>query len=349
MSRFEKSILGVFFLLVLMFFILPVDTASIPTDEAGWEEWIEKKGGVRSYEDFAHSVEGLREDEQHTMVHIFGGALYDTEGLSSLSVCDSRFFYGCFHEFTGRATAEKGIDSVDELNQECIDSLDGSEEEACRHGLGHGIQVFFGYTSNDLLSALDVCATLPENNAYGGGCFGGIFMEYNLRTMLAEDGAVRDSVDMLNPCSGLPDEYVPACAYWQPQWWRSGPLSHLKMWEVYGRMGRYCKEMEENLGNTEEDHRIIRSMCFGGIGGISAPDSGFNTFLIKKVCDIAAGTEEERILCRANAAYRMTESPLRDEAKDACEGLGDIGLEYCHAFADIDFARAYEVGQETGL
>jgi len=349
MSRFEKSILGVFFLLALIFFLLPENTTGVPVDEEGWESWIERKGGVRSYEDFALSVEGLREEEQHIRVHVFGGALYDTEGLRSLSVCDSRFFYGCFHEFTGRATAEGGIESVEELNKVCIDTLDGSEEEACRHGLGHGIEVFFGYTPDDLEKSLDVCNELPENNIYGGGCFGGIFMEYNLRTMLSEDATVRVSSDMLEPCRGLPDEYVPACAYWQPQWWRSGPLSHLQMWEVYARMGRYCAEMEEQLGATEEQQKTIRSMCFGGIGGISAPDAEFNTFLIKKVCDIAAGTEEERILCRANAAYRMTESPLRDEAKDVCEDLDDIGLEYCHAFADVDFARAYQAGQEIGL
>ena len=349
MSRFEKSILGAFLILLILFFSIPTNTESVPTDEDGWEEWIENRGGDRSYEDFAQSVEGLREEEQHLKVHVFGGALYDVEGLRSLSVCDSRFFYGCFHEFTGRATAVGGIGSTKGLNQECIDSLDGSEEEACRHGVGHGIQVFFGYTPNDLLSALDVCANLPENNIYGGGCFGGIFMEYNLRTMLAEDGRVRDSTDMLRPCNGLPDEYVPACAYWQPQWWRSGPLSHLEMWEVYGRMGRYCAEMEEQLGANEEQKKMIRSMCFGGIGGISAPDAEFNPFLIRKVCDIAAGTGKEQVLCRANAAYRMTESPMAHEAESVCEGLSGLGREYCDAFAKVDFEHAYEIAKAVDL
>jgi len=349
MSRFEKSILGVLVACTLFAVAFPLDDATVPVDEEGWEAWIEKRGGARSYEDFARSVEGLREEEQHIRVHVFGGALYDTEGIDALSICDSRFFYGCFHEFTGRAAADKGIDSIHILNQTCINSLDGSEEEACRHGLGHGIAVFFGYGLEDLITSLDTCALLPGNNIYGGGCFGGIFMEYNLRTMLAENGAVRASSDMLEPCKQLPHEYMPACAYWQPQWWRSGPLSHLTMWEVYGRMGRYCKQLENESVAEEEDKRLLRNMCFGGIGGISAPDAEFNVFLIKKICDAAAGTDEERIVCRANAAYRMTEGPSPSNAIEVCEGLAGAGLEYCRAFAKVNFVRAYEVGLELGL
>ncbi len=153
---------------------------------------------------------------QHTEAHIFGGALYATEGLNGISTCDARFSSGCFHEFIGRAIADDGLSVVTQLNTVC------TNKGGCQHGIGHGLISYLGYSPEDLTKSIAICAGLPGEEMLDG-CMGGSFMEYNMRTMLqVSNGAVRPATstkDLLDPCDRFSGEAQRSCMLYQPQWW----------------------------------------------------------------------------------------------------------------------------------
>lgn len=228
-------------------------------DHAFWRERIREVGSKNAYEEFAASVAGVSRGWQHEQAHTFGGALYQEVGTEGLATCDSRFDYGCFHEFLGRAIAELGIASVAELNATCIRML-GKDSGFCQHGLGHGIQSYFGYSDEHFFEAIEVCSDLPQNDPIGG-CIGGIFMEYNLRSMLADDRIIRESADPHYPCNELEQTYVPACYFWQPQWWYEEVIQEEEQAEViFAELGNRCDAVM--LG------KAMKEICFSGIGNI---------------------------------------------------------------------------------
>jgi hypothetical protein len=338
-------LLMITFVLILIFILDPnvnentnsrfiyMNTKISPGDAEGWRNLMKKIGGEKTYEEFAESVKGLREETQHDFVHIFGSVLYEEEGLKGLAVCDSRFFYGCFHEFVGRATQEEGLTSAQKLNDICVDGFTGDEMQSCQHGIGHGIQTLYGYTQEDLNKALEECDNLSYNNILGGGCYGGIFMEFNLRTMLSNEGRVRESENFLSPCDEIDSKYQEACIYWQPQWWRMDSLwSVINPVVVYEKMGNYCRDSSKILGNSSKRSDTILNSCIGGVGGISAPESQFNIPLMRELCDAASKTELESIICKANAGYRATDTLKTTDAVYVCNDLSGISFEYCEAF-----------------
>lgn len=321
-----------------------------PGDAEGWRERIDKIGGEKAHEEFAKSVYGLREEVQHDFMHGFAGVLYEEKGIDGFTVCDSQFFYACFHEYGGRATSELGIESALKLNDLCLQTFDGNEADSCQHGIGHGLQSTYGYTQEDLDNSLAECSKLPSNGISGSGCYGGIFMEYNLRTMLSDEGEVRKSEDIFSPCNRVAEKFQEACFYWQPQWWRAGPLvTSINIADIYSNMGNSCREMIALLGDSEDRRKELRRSCFGGIGGISAPDAEFDTSYTAELCDAAASDVAEQAICRANAAYRTVETPDIETALCVCEGLTRNSLLYCRAFAESDYDKTYEISEAMDI
>ncbi|PIR83818.1 hypothetical protein COU18_02425 [Candidatus Kaiserbacteria bacterium CG10_big_fil_rev_8_21_14_0_10_51_14] len=289
-----------------------------------WEESIKVLGGDRAYEEFAHAVSDFNQGRQHAHAHTFGAALYEVEGLEGLPVCDGRFSYGCFHEFLGHAIAEHGIDSVSLLNDGCIQALVESPL-SCQHGIGHGVMAFFGYSEGDLLHALDVCLNLPYNDPIGG-CYGGVFMEYNLHTMLGFDANLREFQDNIGePCDSLSSPYKAPCVYWQPQWWHQAIFSGESTAESYSQMGEYCRE----VGDTSY---LIRS-CMEGLGTITAYASRYDPDTIMELCDAAASNISERLYCTSLAANSMGIEVDKLSAERACASFSGDHKEYCLAYA----------------
>ena len=222
---------------------------------------IETRGASRAYADLAHAIRDLPPSMQHARAHAFGAALYSAEGIDGLSVCDTQFSYGCFHEFIGSAIAEHGVSAARLLNERCIDALGYTDAGFCQHGVGHGLQTYYGYERHNLDEALALCASLPDNNTIGG-CAGGIFMEYNMRTMLdTESGERRPVADALfEPCASLTGDGQEACAYWQPQWWHEVQFSGDDSLETFRALGTQCRE----FGFSDR----LTQQCMTGIGNI---------------------------------------------------------------------------------
>jgi hypothetical protein len=261
------------------------DKSSAKTDEIFWTGRILSIGGSAAYAELSDFVinNKISIRKSHDLAHAFGAALYSTESEGGFPVCDSRFLYGCFHEFIGRAISEEGLLATEKLNFKCVDSL-GDESHFCQHGVGHGIQAYFGYEEEDLDSALKSCGELPLNDPIGG-CRGGIFMEYNFRTMLADDADLRSDDNPYSVCKNLTNDDLLACSYWVPQWWYESlheKLSNqMTKMEIFKRIGYNCTEMHQ-------DNEQLLTTCFRGIGNVAAPVSDYSLPLSSALCESAS-------------------------------------------------------------
>ena len=108
-----------------------------------FEKDIRSVGGERAYNRLADAVANLSADDQHEYGHLFGDALYKVEGLKGITVCDTRFSYGCFHQILSDAMITYGPSAVTMLDQKCKAVLQDAYL-SCQHGLGHGIMVSIG-------------------------------------------------------------------------------------------------------------------------------------------------------------------------------------------------------------
>lgn len=296
-----------------------------------WEQAIRERGGTAAYEDFAGVVAELPYAEKHVKAHAFGAGLFAALGAEGVSVCDARFSFGCFHQFLGDAIAAIGLESIPSLNERCFDALSQSPL-SCQHGIGHGTLAAIGYDERALDEALRICRDLPGADPIGG-CYGGVFMEYNVRTMLAEEATTRDFTgNYFAPCDALESEYVAACIYWQPQWWLNVITTRDSPDATFATMGDLCREF-----STDAD---INRQCFEGIGNIVAQTSGFDPGKARVLCDNAAifdlrsrTSDRERVLCRAIGANHFGIDVGADAARAVCEGLTGNAETFCLAYA----------------
>ncbi len=272
-----------------------------------WSETIQQVGAREAFNKLVASAQGLSYGLQHEQAHLFGGILYKQEGVSGLTVCDERLNYGCFHEFLGSAIAELGLSSLAELNQACIDYL-GTDAAFCQHGIGHGIQTYFGYTEDDLIDALSTCQSLPVNDPIGG-CSGGIFMEYNFRTMIAEENEVGrkfTTTNVFRPCSELSGDDLLACSYWQPQWWQQVQFADVSDVETFEQVGQQCRDMLTEVTLLEN--------CFSGIGNVIPAIANITLKRTQELCSAAAsGNKKYELLCIETARGRVIGSINLDE------------------------------------
>ena len=319
--------LGIFFKYRVHDKKAPPATASVNIQEAYWKSAITSRGGKVAYADFGRVVSVLTPEMQHQEAHVFGGALYDAEGLAGLAVCDAEFSFGCFHEFLGRAIAQLGFSSIAELNQACTIAL-GSTALSCRHGIGHGILAYLGYSDADLTKALATCKQVSTDDPIGG-CDVGVFMEYNLRVMLGVDGKVRPEhgTDMQFPCDSVSDEAKATCYYAQPQWWqqnfRKNGLSDEQ--DMFQRIGELCAEAPSQYQRN----------CFEGVGVIAPAAVSFSGENTLALCESASADVVDQLYCRSFAANAIFTSGgiTKDDASVLCEGLTGDSYEFCSSYA----------------
>jgi len=210
-----------------------------------WQERIQKVGASAAYRELDESIHHFGSGRRHTEAHIFGEALYSTEGLQGMATCDSRFTYGCFHSFVLQAVLEEGTVATQKLYEGCKSAL-GPVSDNCEHGIGHGIMSTFEYNIEGLKKALVICDSLSPPSHIVAGCAGGVFMEYGVRSMVNEGSTdMRPFVleEVLEPCTSLSEPYLGSCAHWQTQWWISTAPERDDDVEMATKMGAWCKQM----------------------------------------------------------------------------------------------------------
>ena len=159
-------------------------------------------------------------------------------------------------------------------------------------------------------------------------------MEYNVRTMLADDATVRENThDAFAPCDALATEFLPSCLYWQPQWWLAiSTVSDTKA--QFEDMGKNCRTfMASKKGALIQEHNTLFRSCFEGIGNVVESASNFEPARARELCD-ALGTGDERLLCRAIGANHFGIDANARVGASVCDGLAGREYAFCLAYAE---------------
>jgi hypothetical protein len=315
----------------------PPLTAGSAAREQYWAGRIERVGPTRAYSEFSRAVAPLPPDVQHLNAHAFGGALYEVAGTAGLSTCDAQFSFGCFHEFLGRAIATEGFGIVNALDETCVKTL-GPASLSCEHGIGHGIAAAAGYDLPALKQALAVCASLPRNDPLEG-CYGGVFMEYNVQTMLGSEGRVRPEEPgaPYDPCHSVPEVYASACAFWQPQWWVARARQDApEKTPDYAAIGARC----DGIGGA-----LLVRRCYEGFGTIVPVEAGFDPAAAARVCETSSADPVHALFCKSYAANSITVGggELASGGTAVCAGLEGEAYDYCMSYATNHSSLADEL------
>ncbi len=290
----------------------PYTKSDYAAAKAHWAEEIENHGTLKAYERFKNDTLKESYGTAHTLAHIFGELIYETDGLVGFSVCDSSFSMGCFHSFFGRAIDDHGVDIVYKLDSDCEKEW-GSSGLICAHGIGHGLLTHLG--DERVERALEICSELIWKEPLGG-CSGGVFMEHDFQTMRQP---IHAQVRAFNPetpyapCDKI-SRYKEACYFSLGQWW----FSALNQDRV--RMGELCADVKDDN---------YRKNCGRGIGGIIGPHEEFNTLNIVNSCSLMPNDEIE-VLCLQGAAWSYKGEPtVAARAAEPCVGMKDEDYMIC--------------------
>lgn len=293
-------LLAAFFVVI---FIVSDRTQSVPfvyekvpenihVEEVRWRERIEKVGPAEAYLELVTAIQFLSPVEQHIPAHIFGGVLYEAEGLKGLQICNGKNLlrYGCFHEFFSRAIAEYGLSIVPYLEESCPEPQTAADiPVSCIHGLGHGLVAFLGYEPEDLSKALQQCNLLKKDD--WGACIQGAFMEYYVRFFLASDGVEARSIEPDNPyglCAKFNGLNAERCVGVLPAWWRVSLFSPLND-AAFVKEGDLCRALPGLL-------RAHTSACFRGIG-YTAVMFKPEMRTVEHLCGLASSNDKEADDC----------------------------------------------------
>lgn len=300
---------------------------SVPVAEwdAYWRTTIDNTSPQTAYDllvtVYAEEVGGT----QHEYAHRFGALLYETLGPAAIELCDEQFFYGCYHEVIGQTLINEGVGSLAELVAACGPNL------GCQHGVGHGVVAFHGYNEVALARALPEC-DLVANPDVIDGCLGGVFMEYNMRTMLGsdDDHELRsfDAAAPLAPCADIASEAArQSCFFWAPQWLLEVDYSKPYR-ERFAWAGQLCREHAGAYVNR----------CFEGIGynvnRYSELDASITT---PQLCAYASKTDSEYADCIILAAADYAGGRFEEQAITWCNSLQTAHQERC--LSTVSYSR----------
>lgn len=301
--------------------------ATISREEAlqYFSDQIASQGASAAYARFSRDVDPEPVDRQHVLAHVFGEALYASEGLRGIQVCDLEFIYGCIHELMGRAIAERGLGVVSAAYAACIDAPE-PRPFACLHGIGHGITASVGYDEQELENALEACdsikATFPVR-----ACYSGVFMEYNQQSMLGT-AHVRPGTpdDPYAPCSSIAERYKRHCIYEQVPWWHRVYFAGDTSEATFAALSQYC----ENGYETTD----LKRVCFEGIGNITTPAVGYDPEAARHLCEAASSDPYVQLFCKSMAALSLAEAERDIEAAErVCQDLEGGAFAFCLGYA----------------
>lgn len=277
--------------------------------ETEWRQVFDTRG-ADAYAAFIEVGNKLGYYDAHALAHTIGEILYEREGVSGISLCTGDFGFGCYHGFAGAALMHDGLPVVKQLDAACTHA---TNYLGCSHGIGHGILVYLGV--NDLVKALDACPS-PDDRI--GGCWGGVFMEYNANTMGDQVARAYTDAHMYAPCTSVPARYRDACFYEISSWW-TGTMSHEESdLKKYSIVGERCAKADS----------AYRDMCYRGVGNAIGPASSYDPVVMKQWCD--AMPKEGRYTCLHEAlGHALQSDAAMQKLRAACDDGVITDADYC--------------------
>lgn len=303
----QKTLTAIGVVLVLAIIVFAKESTPVSGDvhsEKYWQERVNTLGADKAYTELKQLVKDREPGDAHSTAHAFGGGLYLAKGAAGLSTCDSEIFYGCFHQFIGEMISDEGVSVLKKLNDACGENIE------CFHGIGHGILGYEGYTENNLKQAIVLCKQLVDQNLFG--CYGGAFMEYNLRSMLSVTKQDLRPIpeNLFSPCELFEGTQAFACYFLQPQLW-GVHWENDNATSTARRMGEACETLP----------LLYQKYCVGGSGQMMIPLSHYSPASAALLCDALSDTLYNQVLCRAYAARTASGTISREAGKGVCVGL----------------------------
>lgn len=291
------------------------------SDRAYWIGAINKKGAVDAYASFVdENTKTPSVGVRHIRAHVIGDALFETQGIEGISICDSSFGFGCFHGLFTVGFASQGQTFISEANEICLEQY-GPLGAGCQHGIGHGIVEYVGH--DNLVSALELCEETTQPTPLLG-CTSGVFMEHNtpFTVLPGEEPLAPYPYSEERPygaCEEVPEEYQASCYYELGGWWQV----------VLGgnqiKMGKLCSR----LSDPE-----LRDMCALGVGNIVGPTNAYDVERSSAVC--LQMPESVVTLCHAGAAWSMFSNPAyTDRGVRVCNTLAEPQKSVCVGSFDL--------------
>lgn len=325
---FESGILLIIVLGLIIVALLLQKTISSkkPAHQDVYDKWyqrIKEIGGKQAYAEFKKETENKVTKKQHEEAHLFGEALYQTEGSSGITVCDTAFNSGCYHSFIGLAINNEGLKIIPILYEKCSQKPE-TDETSCPHGIGHGILSSIGYDFDSLKKTLEVCHGLKIKNLVSG-CLDGTFMEYNFQTMLMDEGSRRryDPNNPYFPCYDIDDKFSSFCMFQQSQWW----------------LGTIKKDIPERVKEIDTlcyklSNKEHQNVCYKGLGLNILGNTNYDVEGAKKICNSLSSREAE-LVCRAGVTINLKQSSprLKNRIEEFCNDPSFTELEqkFCNS------------------
>lgn len=294
-----------------------------------WRNRIHDIGAAPAYAELIRIGNQLPEHKGHLLAHAFGEAMVDENVQNGLTICDSRFMWGCYHQLVGNAIAVSGITAADSLLQMC-QSVSGRLPKGCVHGVGHGIVSFLGYSEKNLLQSLPLCSSKARGEELVNGCWEGAFMEYNIREFTSASSTPQGrpfTVETrFSPCLHIESKYRSTCIFELPTWWFNamhGWSGTTDLETNFSRFGTYCNELKSTSSDAKQ--------CFEGIGYIATIQGDIPSALA--LCAKSSSHGLDNLYCISEASRRYGfEDPAQGLLMCSQSGLSPMALTYCNTF-----------------
>lgn len=229
-----------------------------------FEKFTRKAGVQKAYEVLKNHYPN-NDVDAHDFAHVVGLIAYEQEGARGLGICDTAYNYGCSHGFIEGFLIERGIGSVGEIEQSCIE-LGPVHTPSCLHGIGHGLMINSSY---QLDGALADCDRLKESSRLY--CWDGTFMERIIGSMQSAESRLKISAETLNqPCDSVKEIYKQQC-------WRNQVTSWFEFFK---------NDTQKILSQCTKIENEFQQICFESIGLINVMNAKENVSQLVSFCAI---------------------------------------------------------------
>lgn len=280
----------------------------------------------------------------HDYSHVIGiNAWTPGENIGEVYLsCNELFQSGCYHGVIQAFFAHQGTDSASVVTL-CRDTPGINTtwlRFQCVHGIGHGLVQTYTMNLPRALSGCDVLGNIWDSES----CYGGAFMEFIVggrgqshhahTTAAAHDHGsaspdtfppfkVRDTTDLLYPCSALGDRYHRACYQMQ------AGLMVERTGMDFLKVAKAC----------ETAPLPMRKVCYQGIGTYVSGVTNRDADRAIRLCSL--GSVEYRPFCFVGLVKNFVDVTANP----------DDGLELCRKLDPADIATScyVAVGQEAAV
>jgi hypothetical protein len=300
---------------------MPNDTNAYTDSMESWRNRFANEPVAEAYAAFVEEASSMNYDDAHFVSHVIGEIVFERMGEDGLSVCTADFGFGCYHGLSGAALSAQGLSALSALADACERGRSVGFRPGCMHGLGHGILAYLG--SEKIEKALRACEPLQKGDTVGG-CFGGVFMEYNLNTMQSATGvSMRPLIEdeKFEQCESVALSGAEAACYYEiPQWWDASFQERgLDTGTAYQKMGEWCESVSDPAQ---------REICFQGIGNMVGPRSGYDPSGMEALC--SEMPESYFTTCYFEALNHLLQSESgRSELKNMCSASEKLEASVC--------------------